>query len=65
MTEENVQNQNDIAWNDPTIVFSAGAAELTINHLGDDYMAVNSQELIWRVRMKHNPEQTQQILNSM
>lgn len=65
MTEENVQNQNDIAWNDPSIVFSAGAAELTINHLGDDYMAVNSQELIWRVRMNHNPEQTQQILNSM
>jgi hypothetical protein len=65
MTIENVQNPDNIAWTDSNIVFSAGAAELTLNHLGGDYRAVNSQELIWRVRMKHNPAQTQQILNGM
>ena len=62
--EENVANQDAVSWDDPDIVFSAGAAKLTMNHLGPDFRAVTAQELMWRLRMEHNPEQTSRILES-
>lgn len=58
-------NQDAVSWDAPDIVFSAGAASLTIKHLGSDFKAINTQELVWRLRMEHNPEQTRQILNTM
>ena len=64
-TEENVPNQDAVSWDRPDIVFSAGAAALTMNHLGDNFKAVNTQELVWRLRMDHDPVQTQQILDAM
>lgn len=64
-TDENVPNQDAVSWDAPDIVFSAGAAALTIKHLGADFKAINTQELVWRLRMEHNPEQTRQILNTM
>ena len=61
-TDENVSNQDAVSWDDPDIVFSAGAANLTMQHLGPEFQAINAQELMWRLRMEHNPEQTKQIL---
>lgn len=64
-TDENVPNQDMVSWDAPGIVFSAGAAALTMKHLGDDFKAVNTQELMWRLRMEHDPEQTRRILAAM
>ncbi|GHU98312.1 hypothetical protein FACS1894159_00600 [Bacteroidia bacterium] len=48
--------------------FSAGSASLAKRHLsnmGDNVRLVNLEELFWRMRMEHNPTQTQQILDAM
>ena len=42
----------------------ASAAKLMRNHLGIDFETVNVQELIWRIRMSHNKEETERYLKS-
>jgi len=42
----------------------ASAAKLLKNHLGDAFEVVNPQELIWRIRKAHRPEQTTEYLNT-
>ncbi|GHU98320.1 hypothetical protein FACS1894159_00620 [Bacteroidia bacterium] len=46
-------------------VYSAGAARLTMSHLDDRYRTCNMQELFWRMRMAHNPQQTREILEKI
>ena len=61
---ENIPGYEHISWADPDIVHSAGAAELCTRRLGDDYRIVNAQELIWRLRMSHDPEGTKEALKA-
>lgn len=60
---ENVQDQYNVPWEEPDIITSAGAAELCSRRLGDDFKVVNAQEMIWRIRMAHNPEQTKEAMS--
>lgn len=46
-------------------VVGAGAAKLCMNRLGDDVKVVNMHELIWRIRMYYEPEQTKEILSTV
>ncbi|NDV95278.1 hypothetical protein D0T84_10140 [Dysgonomonas sp. 521] len=41
----------------------AAAAEMCVRRLSEDYQVVNLQELIWRVRMHYEPEQTNKYLS--
>ena len=41
----------------------AQAAKLCADHLSDEFCVVNFQELVWRLRMKHSPKQTQKYIN--
>lgn len=59
---ENIPDYERISWHRPGIVHSAGAAELCARRLGDDYQIVNAQELIWRMRMDHDPVNTKKAL---
>lgn len=59
---ENVPDYEKISWSNPDIVHSAGAAELCSRRLGEEYEIVNAQELIWRLRMEHDPENTRKAL---
>ena len=59
---ENIPDYEHISWDDPNIVHSAGAAELCSRRLGEDYEIVNVQEMIWRMRMEHDPEGTKEAL---
>lgn len=52
---ENVSTENVVAH-------SAGAAELCTRRLGEEFQLCNAQELIWRIRMAHNPENTKKAL---
>ena len=42
----------------------ASAAEMCARRLDDKYEVVNMQEMIWRIRMQHSPEQTKKYLNT-
>lgn len=44
-------------------VSGAGAAAMCQRRLPDNYKCVSLQELIWRMRMKHNKEQTTDLVN--
>jgi hypothetical protein len=44
-------------------ISGAGSAALCQRRLPSDYKCVSLQELIWRMRMKHNKEQTTKFLN--
>jgi hypothetical protein len=44
-------------------VYGAGAAVLCQKRLPSNVKCVSLQELIWRMRMKHRPDQTKNILN--
>ncbi len=46
-------------------VVGAGAAKLCKDRLAEDVEVVNMQELIWRIRMYYQPEQTQEILSKV
>jgi hypothetical protein len=61
---EVIPDDKAVSWDAPDVVFGAGAAELLSRRLDDSYHLVNSQELIWRIRMDHNPEQVKNILKS-
>lgn len=61
-TAENLPEYEKIPWDDPRIVHSAGAAELCARRLGDGFRTVNAEELIWRIRMEHNPEETRRAV---
>ena len=41
----------------------AGAVKLCANELDNNIEIVNVEELIWRIRMKYQPEQTKKIIN--
>ena len=43
----------------------ASAAKLCMNHLDDNFKVVSVQELIWRIRMYHRPDQTKKYLSEM
>lgn len=43
----------------------AGAAKLCADKLDEDYKVVNIEELIWRIRMQHRPEQTKKYLSEV
>ncbi|MCD8276201.1 MAG: hypothetical protein LUC96_14700 [Alistipes sp.] len=59
---ENIPDYERVSWERPDIVHSAGAAELCARRLGDDYRVINAQELIWRMRMDHDPANTKKAL---
>lgn len=61
---ENLPDNDSIPWETPEIIYSAGAAELCTRRLGDDFQLCNAQELIWRIRMDHNPEQTNEAMKA-
>lgn len=42
----------------------ASAAKLMQKHLSDSFEVVGVQELIWRIRMQHKPEQTKKFLEN-
>lgn len=46
-------------------VVGAGAAKLCMGRLNSDVKVVNLQELIWRIRMYYEPEQTLEILSKI
>lgn len=54
---ENISKEN-------MTVHSAGAAELCTRRLGKDFQLCNTQELIWRIRMEHNPKNTKKALRN-
>jgi hypothetical protein len=41
----------------------AGAVKLCADKLDKNIEIVNVEELIWRIRMKYQPEQTKKIIN--
>lgn len=41
------------------------AAEMCMEAVKSDYRAVNAQELIWRIRMKERPEQTERFFSTL
>ncbi|SMO89431.1 GxGYxY sequence motif-containing protein [Saccharicrinis carchari] len=43
----------------------AGAAKLCADKLNQNYAVVNIEEMIWRIRMHHRPEQTQKYLDEV
>lgn len=43
----------------------AGAAKLCADKLDDSFKVVNIEEMIWRLRMHHRPEQTQKYLKEV
>jgi hypothetical protein len=45
-------------------VFGAGAAAMCQRRLPSSYICVSLQELIWRMRMEHNKNQTENILKA-
>lgn len=47
----------------PGNVSGPGAAEMCQRRLPENFKCVSLQELIWRMRMKHNKEQTERIIN--
>lgn len=63
-TAEIIINDREVDWNAPGVVFGAGIAELMSRRLDKSYQIVNVQELIWRIRMDHNPKQTKAILKN-
>lgn len=58
-TDELAENQGT------TGIRGASAAEMCNRRLDSDYVNVSMQELIWRIRMKYKPEQTDKYLNSI
>ena len=58
------ESMDEIAENAPGgTIRGASAAEMCTRRLNDKYEAVNLQELIWRVRMHYEPEQTKKYLS--
>ena len=54
-------------YQDPTVIYAAGGAELCQRRFeeSDNISVVSLQELVWRIRMEHNPEQTWKALSEM
>lgn len=57
---ENILDQDNHSWNNT--IHSSGAAKLCIDKLDETFEVVSLEELIWRIRMKFRPEQTQKIV---
>lgn len=58
------ESDDELAENQGTDIRGASAAEMCARRLDSDYETVCMQELIWRIRMKYRPEQTEKYLNT-
>lgn len=58
------ESDDELAENAGGDIRGASAAEMCDRRLDSDYETVCMQELIWRIRMKYRPEQTEKYLNT-
>lgn len=62
---QDIGSSNDeLAENNDGSLYGASAAKLCMNHLDDSFEVINTQELIWRIRMHYYPEETKEYLNT-
>ena len=47
------------------MIHSAGAAELCTRRLGEEFQVINAEELIWRLRMEHDPVRTRAAIEEL